>query len=118
MREEVLITTARRTPIGGFQGTLSSLPATQLGMAVVRAVVADAGVLVERIDEVCLGCVLQAGVGQGPARQAALGGGTLAGGMESMSNAPYLPLKAREAYRNGTRQGLRSYVLPCIAGPV
>jgi acetyl-CoA C-acetyltransferase len=137
MVEEVFITAARRTPIGGFQGALSALSAAQLGAAAVRAVLADSQLPGEVISEVILGCVLQAGVGQGPARQAALGGGVpasvptatvnklcgsgmkaimlgfdqiradsaavvLAGGLESMSNAPYLLLKARQGYRMGS----------------
>jgi acetyl-CoA C-acetyltransferase len=136
MTEDVFITAARRTPIGAFQGALAAVPAAQLGVAVVKAVVADSGLAAEGISEVILGCVLQAGVGQGPARQAALGGGipssvptatinklcgsgmkaimlgydqiraesagvVLAGGLESMSNAPYLLLKARQGYRMG-----------------
>jgi acetyl-CoA C-acetyltransferase len=136
MTDDVFITAARRTPIGAFQGVLAAVPAAQLGVAVVKAVVADSGLTPERISEVVLGCVLQAGVGQGPARQAALGGGVpasvptatinklcgsgmkaimlgfdqirsdsasvvLAGGLESMSNAPYLLLKARQGYRMG-----------------
>jgi acetyl-CoA C-acetyltransferase len=136
MTNEIFITAARRTPIGGFLGTLSALSATQLGAAAVRAVLTDSKLPPERIDEVILGCVLQAGVRQGPARQAALGGGlpasvptsttnklcgsgmkaimqgcdqiradsasiVLAGGLESMSNAPYLLLKARQGYRMG-----------------
>jgi acetyl-CoA C-acetyltransferase len=136
MAETIFITAARRTPIGGFQGVLGAVPAAQLGAAVVRAVLADSQLAADRISEVILGCVLQAGVGQGPARQAALGGGVpasvptatinklcgsgmkaimlgfdqiransaavvLAGGLESMSNAPYLLLKARQGYRMG-----------------
>jgi acetyl-CoA C-acetyltransferase len=136
MTEDVFITAARRTPIGGFQGVLSVVPAAQLGVAAVKAVLADSLLPADRISEVILGCVLQAGVGQGPARQAALGGGipasvptatinklcgsgmkaimlgydqirsesaavVLAGGLESMSNAPYMLLKARQGYRMG-----------------
>jgi acetyl-CoA C-acetyltransferase len=139
MRDAVFIVAARRTPIGAFQGSLRAAPAVQLGSAVTRAVLEDAGVAGERLSEVLFGCVLQAGVGQGPARQAALGGGVpaavptatvnklcgsgmkaimqscdqiragsgdvvLAGGFESMTNAPYLLLKAREGYRMGNDQ--------------
>jgi len=139
MRDVVFIMAARRTPIGAFQGTLSAVPAVQLGATVTRAVLDDAGVPGERLSEVLFGCVLQAGIGQGPARQAALGGGVpaavptatvnklcgsgmkaimqscdqiragsgdvvLAGGFESMSNAPYLLLKARQGYRMGNEQ--------------
>lgn len=136
---EALIVAARRTPIGSFQGALSSLSASQLGAVAARAVIADCNLAGEHIDAVLFGCVLQAGVGQGPARQAALGAGippsvptmtinklcgsgmqavmsgcdqiragtadmVLAGGLESMSNAPYLLLKARQGYRMGHDQ--------------
>jgi acetyl-CoA C-acetyltransferase len=117
-------------------GSLKGFTATQLGAAVVREAVRRAGVAVEDVDEVIMGCVVQAGLGQNPARQAALHGGipfgvsavtinkvcgsglksvmmaaqgiqlgdtetVVAGGMESMSNAPYLLTKAREGYRMG-----------------
>jgi acetyl-CoA C-acetyltransferase len=138
MKDPVIVS-AVRTPIGKFQGALKSLPATQLGSLVVRAAVERARLSPEQIDEVILGNVLSAGLGQNPARQAALGGGltpevaaltinkvcgsglkavglaaqgiltgdseiVVAGGMESMSNAPYLLPNAREGYRlgNGT----------------
>jgi acetyl-CoA C-acetyltransferase len=138
MRDPVIIS-AVRTPVGKFQGGLKSLPATQLGSLVVRAAVERAGLAPSVIDEVIMGNVISAGLGQNPARQAALGGGltpdvaaltinkvcgsglkavslaaqgvitgdseiVVAGGMESMSNAPYLLLNAREGYRlgNGT----------------
>jgi acetyl-CoA C-acetyltransferase len=138
MRDPVIIS-AVRTPVGKFQGALKSLPATQLGSLVVRAAVERAGLAPSDIDEVIMGNVISAGLGQNPARQAALGGGltpevaaltinkvcgsglkavslaaqgvitgdseiVVAGGMESMSNAPYLLLNAREGYRlgNGT----------------
>ena len=137
-RESVIIS-AVRTPTGKFQGTLKDFSATDLGALVVRESVSRAGVKPEDVDEVIMGCVIQAGVGQNPARQAALKGGipfgvsavtvnkvcgsglksimmasqavklgdaeiVVAGGMESMSNAPYLLPKAREGYRlgNGT----------------
>ena len=137
-RESVIIG-AVRTPTGKFQGALKDLSATDLGALVVRESVRRAGVRPEDVDEVIMGCVIQAGVGQNPARQAALKGGipfgvsavtvnkvcgsglksvmmasqavklgdaeiVVAGGMESMSNAPYLLPKAREGYRlgNGT----------------
>ncbi|HEX8635106.1 MAG TPA: acetyl-CoA C-acetyltransferase, partial [Pyrinomonadaceae bacterium] len=124
---------------GKFQGSLKGFTATQLGSLVVRESVRRAGVRPEDVDEVIMGCVIQAGLGQNPARQAALNGGipfgvsavtinkvcgsglkavmmasqavklgdaeiVVAGGMESMSNAPYLLTKAREGYRlgNGT----------------
>jgi len=133
---EIVILAARRTPIGSFQGALAAASATQLGAAAARAALSDAGVAGDALDEVVFGCVLPAGLGQAPARQAALGGGVaasvpattvnkmcgsgmkalmiaadqigaghaavaLAGGLESMSNAPYLLLKARAGYRMG-----------------
>jgi acetyl-CoA C-acetyltransferase len=136
---EAVIISAARTPTGKFQGALKDFSATDLGALVVRESVRRAGVAPEDVDEVIMGCVVQAGVGQNPARQAALKGGipfgvsaltinkvcgsglksvmlaaqevklgdadiVVAGGMESMSNAPYLLPKAREGYRlgNGT----------------
>jgi acetyl-CoA C-acetyltransferase len=136
---EAVIISAARTPTGKFQGALKNFSATDLGALVVRESVRRAGVAVEDVDEVIMGNVVQAGVGQNPARQAALKGGipfgvsavtinkvcgsglksvmmaaqevklgdaeiVVAGGMESMSNAPYLLPKAREGYRlgNGT----------------
>jgi acetyl-CoA C-acetyltransferase len=135
-RREAVIVSAVRTPTGKFQGALKDFKATQLGAMVVREAVRRAGVRPEDVDEVIMGCVIQAGLGQNPARQAALGGGipfgvsavtinkvcgsglksvmmaaqgvqlgdsevVVAGGMESMSNAPYLLPKAREGYRMG-----------------
>jgi acetyl-CoA C-acetyltransferase len=135
IRDAVIIS-AVRTPVGKFLGTLKSFKATDLGAIVVRESVKRAGVAPEDVDEVVMGCVIQAGLGQNPARQAALNGGLLpavsavtvnkvcgsglkavmmaaqgiqlgdtdivvAGGMESMSNAPYLIPKAREGYRLG-----------------
>jgi acetyl-CoA C-acetyltransferase len=134
--DPVVIVAARRTPLGAFQGTLSPVKATDLGAAACRAALADSGLAADAIDEVLLGCVLPAGLGQAPARQAALAAGlplgvpcttlnkvcgsgmkttmlghdliaagsanvVLTGGMESMSNAPYLMPKAREGYRMG-----------------
>lgn len=136
MTEDIYIVAARRTPIGSFQGVLSSLPAPQLGAAAARATIADSGLQAGQIDETIMGCVLMAGVGQAPARQAALAAGVptkvpattvnkmcgsalkavmlaadqvaagsarivLAGGLESMTNAPYLLLKARAGLRMG-----------------
>lgn len=133
---DAVIISAVRTPVGKFLGSLKGFKATDLGSIVVRESVRRAGVAVEEVDEVIMGCVVQAGLGQNPARQAALGGGLLpavsavtvnkvcgsglkavmmasqgiqlgdtdvvvAGGMESMSNAPYLVPKAREGYRLG-----------------
>ena len=137
--KEAVIIGAVRTPVGKFQGSLKGFKATELGAIVVREVVKRSGIAPENVDEVIMGCVIQAGLGQNPARQAALNGGipntvsavtvnkvcgsglkavmmaaqgiqlgdteiVVAGGMESMSNAPYLLTKAREGYRlgNGT----------------
>jgi acetyl-CoA C-acetyltransferase len=134
--KEAVIISAVRTPVGKFLGALKSFKATDLGAIVVRESVRRAGVAPADVDEVIMGCVIQAGLGQNPARQAALNGGLLpavsavtvnkvcgsglkavmmaaqgiqlgdtdivvAGGMESMSNAPYLIPKAREGYRLG-----------------
>jgi len=136
MSEQVYIVAARRTPIGAFQGALSALTSPQLGAAAVQAAIKDSGLSAEQIDETILGCVLMAGIGQAPARQAALAGGVpqkvpattinkmcgsglkavmmaadqiragsanivLAGGIESMTNAPYLIPKARGGLRMG-----------------
>jgi acetyl-CoA C-acetyltransferase len=133
---DVVIVSAKRTPIGAFQGALAPLTATQLGSAAVKAAIEASGVKAGDIQEVIMGCVLSAGLGQGPARQAALGAGiptstpavtinklcgsglksvmmasdqirvgdidvALTGGLESMTNAPYLLLKARAGYRMG-----------------
>ena len=135
MRDAVIIS-ALRTGVGKFQGSISPLTATELGAAVVRSVVQEAGLTPGQVDEVIMGNVVSAGLGQNPARQAALGGGlspevaamtinkvcgsglkavglatqaiqtgeaeiVVAGGMESMSNCPYLLPKAREGYRLG-----------------
>ncbi|MGY6553023.1 MAG: acetyl-CoA C-acyltransferase [Wenzhouxiangella sp.] len=125
MTDPIVFVSARRTAIGSFQGQFAQVKATQLGSAAIRAALADAGVAASDISEVIMGCVLPAGTGQAPARQAALGadlpisaGATtinkvcgsgmkaamlandlllagsadvvVAGGMESMTNAPYL----------------------------
>jgi len=110
------IATARRTPMGSFQGELSALSAADLGGAAIAACIADSGVDPEQIDDVFMGCVLTAGQGQAPARQAAFAGGLpehipqlragngttlIAGGMESMTNAPYLLPKLRAGARMG-----------------
>ncbi|MCH7495138.1 MAG: thiolase family protein [Candidatus Marinimicrobia bacterium] len=140
-----VIAAACRTPIGSFNGSLSSLSAPELGSVVVRETVRRAGIKPESVEEVIMGCVLPAGVGQAPARQAALyadlpnsvqcttvnkvcGSGMkavmlaaqairagdanviVAGGMESMSNAPYLLKKAREGYRLGHGELIDSMV--------
>lgn len=134
--DPVVIVSAVRTPMGGFQGDLHSLTAPQLGAAAIKAAVERSGVEAEAVEEVLFGCVLPAGLGQAPARQAALGAGlskatpcttlnkmcgsgmqaailahdlllagsasvVVAGGMESMSNAPYLLDRARAGYRMG-----------------
>jgi acetyl-CoA C-acetyltransferase len=136
MNDQVVILAARRTPIGAFQGVLAAMTAAQLGAVAARAAVADSGVPPDLIDETILGCVLTAGQGQAPARQAAVGAGIalsvpattvnkmcgsgmksvmigadeiragnasaiLAGGIESMTNAPYMLMKARAGYRMG-----------------
>src|ERR671914_2892091 len=135
-RREAVIVSAVRTPTGKFQGALKDFSATDLGAMVVRESVRRAGVAPEDVDEVIMGCVVQAGLGQNTARQAALHGGipfgvsavtinkvcgsglksvmmaaqgiqlgdaevVVAGGMESMSNAPYLLKQAREGLRMG-----------------
>jgi acetyl-CoA C-acetyltransferase len=135
-QDPVVIISAVRTPMGGFQGDLQSLSAPQLGAAAIRAAVERAALAPEDIEDVLFGCVLSAGQGQAPARQAALGAGLsksttcttlnkmcgsgmqaailahdqllagsskvmIAGGMESMSNAPYLLDRARSGYRMG-----------------
>jgi acetyl-CoA C-acetyltransferase len=134
--KELVILSATRTPIGSFLGKLSSLPAPALGSAAIRCALSRAGVRPEEVEQVILGNVLQAGIGQAPARQASLGAGipdsvpcvtvhkvcgsgmravmdagnaiqageyevAVAGGMESMSNAPYLLEKARTGLRMG-----------------
>jgi acetyl-CoA C-acetyltransferase len=139
--DPIVIVSAARTPIGAFQGDLSSLAAPELGAAAIRAAVERAGIPPESVDEVLFGCVLPAGQGQAPARQAALGAGlplsagattvnkmcgsgmkavmlahdlllagsaniVVAGGMESMSNAPYLLDRARSGYRMGHQRVL------------
>jgi len=134
--DPIVIASYARTPMGGFQGSLAGATATQLGAAAVRAAVERAGVAPDAIDQIFMGCVLPAGLGQAPARQAALGAGLptsvqastvnkmcgsgmqaaimahdalaagsadiiVAGGMESMSNAPYLLAKHRAGARIG-----------------
>ena len=144
IRDAVIIS-AVRTPTGKFQGALKSISATDLGALVVRESVRRAGIKPEDVDEVIMGCVIQAGVGQNPARQAAIKGGmpvsvsavtvnkvcgsglkavmmaaqgvqlgdadiVVAGGMESMSNAPYLLTSAREGYRLGNGEIVDSMI--------
>ena len=137
--DPVVIVSAARTPMGGFQGELKSFAAPQLGAVAIRAAVERAGLRPEDVQEAIMGCVLPAGQGQAPARQAALGAGLplatgcttvnkmcgsgmkaamfahdqllsesadiiVAGGMESMTNAPYLLPKARAGLRMGHAQ--------------
>jgi acetyl-CoA C-acetyltransferase len=139
--DPVVILAARRTPVGAFQGAFSSVTAPELGAVAIRAALADSGVSPAQVDEVIMGCVLSAGIGQAPARQAALGAGlpisvptttvnkmcgsamravmsgadqilagsaqiVVAGGIESMTNAPYLLPKARSGYRMGNQEVL------------
>ena len=139
MSDPIVIVSVARTPMGGFQGDFNSLTAPQLGATAIKAAVERAGIKPEQVEEVVFGNVLQAGVGQAPARQAALGAGLplsagcttihkvcgsalksvmmvhdsllagsyeigVAGGQESMSNAPYLLPKARGGYRLGHGQ--------------
>lgn len=134
--DPIVIVGSARTPMGGFQGVLSSVTAPELGAASIRAAVERAGLKPEDVQEVIMGCVLPAGLGQAPARQASLAAGIpqstgcttvnkmcgssmkavmlahdliaagsneimVAGGMESMSNAPYLLDRARSGYRMG-----------------
>jgi acetyl-CoA C-acetyltransferase len=144
--DPIVIVSYARTPMGGFQGVLSGASATQLGAAAVRAAVERAGVAGEAVDQIVMGCVLPAGLGQAPARQAALGAGlpksvqattinkmcgsgmqaaimalgalaecsadiVIAGGMESMSNAPYLLTKHRAGARIGHDRAMDSMYL-------
>ena len=134
--DPVVIAAYARTPMGGFQGALSSVKATELGSAAVKAALERAGVGLDRVEQIIMGCVLPAGLGQAPARQAAIGAGLplgveattvnkmcgsgmqaaimahdalkagtadviVAGGMESMSNAPYVMAKHRAGARIG-----------------
>lgn len=138
-QDPIVIVSAARTPMGGLQGVFGDVAAPQLGAAAIRAAVERAGLKPEHVDEVVMGCVLPAGQGQAPARQATLGAGLplaagattvnkmcgsgmraamfahdmlvagsvdviVAGGMESMSNAPYLLPKARAGMRMGHGQ--------------
>ncbi|MDQ0322520.1 acetyl-CoA C-acetyltransferase [Pararhizobium capsulatum DSM 1112] len=136
LQDPIVIVGSARTPVGSFQGELQGATAFELGATAIRAAVDRSGVSADEIEEVVFGCVLPAGQGQAPARQAALGGGlprsagastinkmcgsgmkavmlahdllaagsaavAVAGGMESMSNAPYLLDRARAGYRLG-----------------
>ena len=139
--DPVVILSARRSPVGSFQGILAPATGPQLGAVAIKAALADSGLTAADIDEVIMGCVLSAGLGQAPARQAALGAGlpsstpsttvnkmcgsamravmtaadqimagsaqvVVAGGFESMTNAPYLLPKARGGYRMGHQEVL------------
>lgn len=139
--DPIVIISALRTPIGNFQGSLKTLTATELGAAIIKAVVEEIQIASPEIQSVIMGCVLSAGLGQAPARQAALKSGLptsvdcstinkvcgsgmksimlaydllslqkcgvfIAGGMESMSNAPYLLPKARAGYRLGHQEAV------------
>jgi acetyl-CoA C-acetyltransferase len=143
--QEIVIVSAARTPVGKFQGALSSFSATDLGALAVREAVARAAIDPAQVDECLMGCVLAAGLGQNPARQAALRGGladtvaavtlnmvcgsglkavalaaqsiatgnaqiVVAGGMESMSNAPYLLPAARKGFRMGDSTAVDSMI--------
>jgi acetyl-CoA C-acetyltransferase len=138
-KDPVVIVSVARTPIGSFQGSLSGCTARQLGAVAVKGAIQRAGVTAEQVQELILGCVLPAGLGQAPARQAAIGAGLplsvvcstvnkvcgsgmkvamlahdllmassneviVAGGMESMTNAPYFIPKARGGFRFGHGQ--------------
>jgi acetyl-CoA C-acetyltransferase len=134
--KKVVITHAKRTPVGAFNGSLSSLSATQLGSIAIKAILDESKIDPNKVDEVIMGCILSAGLGQAAARQAAIYAGlpektecltinkmcgsglkaimlahqaiqvgdadvVIAGGLESMSNAPYLLKNARGGYRMG-----------------
>ena len=139
--DPIVVLSARRSPIGAFQGVFSDTNATRLGTSAIAAALGDAGVDPATVDEVLMGCVLPAGLGQAPARQAAIAAGiptsvpcttvnkmcgsgmktimqghdailagsaelVVAGGLESMTNAPYLLPKARGGYRMGHQEVL------------
>ena len=137
--DAIVIVNGARTPMGGFQGALKDVSAIDLGAAAIKAAVTRAGVAIDDIDEVIMGCILTAGLGQGPARQTMRGAGlsdatgavtinklcgsglkavmqaydgikagsfdiAVAGGMESMTNAPYIMPGARSGYRMGHKE--------------
>lgn len=137
--DAIVIVDGARTPMGGFQGALKEVSATDLGAAAIKAAVERSGVAIDSIDEVIMGCILTAGLGQGPARQAMRKAGlndstgavtinklcgsglkavmqaydgikagsfdvAVAGGMESMTNAPYIMPGARSGYRMGHKE--------------
>jgi acetyl-CoA C-acetyltransferase len=150
--EPVVIVAARRTPIGAFQGALSGASAPELGAAAIAGLLANSGIEPSAVDQVLMGCVLPAGLGQAPARQAAIRAGlpvstacttvnkmcgsammtimlghdqiragsaaiVVAGGLESMSNAPYLLPKARRGYRMGHQEVLDHMFLDGLQDP-
>ncbi len=150
--EKIVITGAKRTPIGSFQGQFTGVATSDLGAAAISAACDQAGIDTGKIDEVIMGCVLPAGLGQAPARQAAIaaklplsagcttinkvcGSGMksimlahdlilagsantiVAGGMESMTNSPYLLPKARAGYRMGHGQVLDHMFLDGLQNP-
>ncbi len=151
-QDEIVIVAARRTPIGAFQGVLAPASSPQLGAAAIGAALADAGIAPGDVDQVLMGCVLPAGLGQAPARQAALAAGipvgvpcttvnkmcgsgmmtimlghdqiragsaaiVVAGGLESMTNAPYLLPKARAGYRMGHQEVIDHMFLDGLQDP-
>ena len=151
-QRQVVIVSAKRTPIGSFLGKFINIPAPQLGATAIRAAISESKLDVDLINEVYMGCVLQAGVGMAPARQAALaaeipisvpcttvnkmcGSGmkavmlgvdairaqtvdaVIAGGMESMSNAPYLIPRARHGLRMGHKEILDHMLLDGLQNP-
>ena len=140
-KESIVVVAARRTPLGAFLGVLSPVTAIDLSATATKAAITDCGLDASDVDEILLGCVLPAGLGQAPARQAALAAGiptgipcttvnkvcgsgmktttlghdlivagsatiVITGGMESMSNAPYMMPKARSGYRMGHQEML------------
>jgi acetyl-CoA C-acetyltransferase len=151
-RDPIVILSARRTPVGAFQGVFATVTGPQLGSVAVKAALADSGIPGGEVDEVIMGCVLSAGLGQAPARQAALGAGIpaqvptttvnkmcgsamraimlasdqilagsarviVAGGLESMTNAPYLLPKARAGYRMGHQEVLDHMLFDGLQSP-
>jgi acetyl-CoA C-acetyltransferase len=151
-RPEVFIVAAARTPIAAFQGALARVPATRLGACAIQAALERSGLPAEHVDEVFMGNVLSAGLGQAPARQAAIYAGlpdrvpattvskvcgsglsavllgarsilcgdnqlVMSGGMESMSNAPYLLAKARGGYRMGHGELLDGMIVDGLWDP-
>jgi acetyl-CoA C-acetyltransferase len=150
--DPIVILSARRTPVGAFQGVFAGVTGPQLGSVAVKAALADSDVPAEEVDEITMGCVLSAGIGQAPARQAALGAGIpagvpattvnkmcgsamraimlasdqilagsarviVAGGLESMTNAPYLLPKARAGYRMGHQEVLDHMIFDGLQSP-